>query len=284
MYRAMGVTKQGFHKHLNARLRNDEQACQLLKIIRDIRIDHPTMCCRTMYYKINPSFIGRDRFEALCRQYGYMSNNNKSARRTTNSNGVVRFDNLTIGLKLTSINQLWSSDITYFEIDNTFYYITFILDCFSRRILGHQVSSRLLTEHTTLPALKQAIQNRNHQLPPGIIFHSDGGGQYYDKAFLALTAKYKFNNSMCEFAYENGKAERLNGIIKNNYLKHWTINNLSQLTKQVDRAVRLYNHDKPHLSLCRKTPVEFEKQFPILDQQNKTINMNLNTPIVENLS
>jgi len=269
MYRAIGTTKQGFHKTLIRRRRYADEASQILEIIRQIRVDHPTMCCRAMYYKINPMFMGRDRFEALCRAHGFMVEKKKTGRRTTDSTGVIRFDNLTEDLELTDINQLWSSDITYYELNNVFYYITFILDCFSRVILGHQVSSRLYTEQTSLPALKKAIRNRKKQMPEGIIFHSDGGGQYYDKAFLHLTEKYKFRNSMCEFAYQNGKAERINGIIKNNYLKHWEIRDLSQLTKQVDRAVLLYNSDKPHSSLARMTPYEFEGQLANLVRQNK---------------
>ena len=269
MYRAIGITKQGFHKCLSRRRRYADEASQILEIIRQIRVDHPTMCCRAMYYKINPMFMGRDRFEALCREYGFMVQKSRSGRRTTDSTGVVRFDNLTEDLELTDINQMWSSDITYFELHNVFYYITFILDCFSRLILGHQVSSRLYTEQTSLPALKKAICKRKKQLPKGIIFHSDGGGQYYDKAFLDLTNKYEFKNSMCEFAYQNGKAERINGVIKNNYLKHWEIKDLGQLTKQVDRAIRLYNQDKPHSSLDRMTPCDFEKEFVNLTRQNK---------------
>ena len=146
--------------------------------------------------------------------------------------------------------------------------MTFILDCHSRKILGHAVSSRLLTEHTTLPAIKKAIRERGGQLKPGIVFHSDGGGQYYDDHFLKITNDHHFKNSMCKQAFENGKAERLNGVIKNNYLKHWSINTLSDLVKSVDRAVYLYNHDKPHIGLLRKTPVEFENELLNLPNQS----------------
>jgi transposase InsO family protein len=223
-----------------------------------------------MYFKINPVFVGRDRFEAICREYGFMVGLRKSSRRTTDSSGVVRFDNLLKDKQLTGINQAWSSDITYFEIDNTFYYITFILDCYSRRILGHQVSARLFTDQTSLPALKKAIKVRGVNLPEGIIFHSDGGGQYYDQDFLDLTKRFGFKNSMCEYAFENGKAERLNGVIKNNYLKHWEINDVGDLTKAVDRAVHLYNTDKPHSSLHRNTPISFEAKFSKLALSNPT--------------
>jgi transposase InsO family protein len=227
-----------------------------------------------MYYKINPVFMGRDRFEALCRANGFTVQKRKHGRRTTDSSGVIRFENLIKDLSITDINQVWSSDITYYEVENVFYYLTFYLDCFSRRILGHQVSTRLLSEHTSIPALKKAIENRRKQgpLPKGIIHHSDGGGQYYDNSFLKLSEQYKFRNSMCEYAYENGKSERVNGIIKNNYLKHWQINDFAELIKKVDRAVRLYNEDKPHTSLSRKTPKEFEEKLVKLPQQKQVEN------------
>ena len=286
LYQIGQISKQGFHKNLTRRRYYAEEKANLIKIICEIRVDHPTMCCRSMYYKINPVSMGRDRFESLCRSYGFTVIPRSNKRRTTDSTGVVRFDNLLKDLKLTSIDQAWSSDITYFELEGMFYYITFIIDCYSRRILGSHVSSRLFTEQTTLPAIVQAIKTRDNGIPPGMIFHSDGGGQYYDKIFLALTRRYGIRNSMCEYAYENGIAERINGVIKNNYLIHWNIRTLGDLTKSVDRAVHLYNEDKPHVSLQRMTPVEFERKTLNLQtrkegKQINTLNLEsqVNTPI-----
>ena len=222
-----------------------------------------------MFYKINPENMGRDKFELFCYESGFMTENKPNYIRTTNSNGVIRFDNLLENMELTDINQAYSSDITYYEVDNIFYYITFIIDCFSRRILGHVASKRLTTEQTTLPALQKAIKNRKNNLCKDIVFHSDGGGQYYDKEFMKLTAKYHFRNSMCEMAYENGKAERINGVIKNNYLKYLNIKSFDDLVKMLDRSVSLYNNDRPHKSLKYKTPMNFEKELLHLKQQNK---------------
>ena len=74
---------------------------------------------------------------------------------------------------------------------------------------------------------------------------------------------------MCEYAWENGKAERINGVIKNNYLAHKTISSYSELVKEVDRTVSLYNSDKPHIGLQRKSPITFEKELVLLQQQTK---------------
>lgn len=262
------MSKQAVHQLLDRRMQTAETNAYLKQIILLIRADHPTMSCRAMYHKIQPETIGRDKFEALCFAWGYMVEKPVNYHRTTNSNGVIRFDNLMVNAIITGINQVFVSDITYYELDK-FYYITFILDAYSRYIIGHNISDRLTTEKTTLPSLEKAIRTRKNNLPNGIIFHSDGGGQYYDKAFLTLTKKYQFKNSMCEFAYENGKAERINGVIKNNYLKHWNIKSYAELIKQVDRAVYLYNNEKPHKALNYRTPIEIEKEQLYLQQQTK---------------
>ncbi len=233
---------------------------QLVNIIDDIRQDHPTMGIRDLYFKIKPDTMGRDAFERFCKSMQLMSKPHKSFRRTTDSSGVIRFDNLMVMHKLTGLDQVWQSDISYYEVAGKFYYLTFILDAYSRRIVGYQTSKRLSTEHTTLPALTSAIKTRAGKNLSGLIFHSDGGGQYYDKEFLSLTQKIGVRNSMCEYAWENGKAERINGVIKNNYLRHRTIANFNQLVKEVDRSIYLYNYDKPHSKLMRMTPISFERK------------------------
>jgi putative transposase len=268
-FNALGTSKQAYHQALNRSKRYQGEVFLLVDLIKEIRVNHPTMNCRDMYYKINPFYVGRDKFEAICRECGFSVKKHINYQRTTDSSGVVRFPNLLADSKMTEIDQAWSSDITYFEVEGIFYYITFIIDNYSRRIVGHHTSSRLSTEHTSLPAIKLAIKTRGGQLKEGIIFHSDGGGQYYDDNFLELTSHHKFANSMCEAAWENGKAERINGVIKNNYLRHWNIKGIGELVKNVDRAVKLYNEEKPHIGLGRLSPVEFEKKFSNLAEENK---------------
>lgn len=275
LYKSVGVSKQAFHQKMDRELIIRSEQQQLLILIYQIREDHPTMGIRDMYFKLGSQTMGRDRFEAFCREEGLMVERAKNWRRTTDSTGVVRFDNLLADMSLTAINQAWQSDITYFEVAGRFFYITFVEDSFSRRILGYSVSKRLTTEQTTIPALKMAIGKRckERMLVEGVVFHSDGGGQYYDKEFLNLTQKTGIVNSMCEYPWENGKVERLNGIIKNNYLVHRTINNFDELIKEVDRTVSLYNNEKPHIELQRKSPNEFEKNYFCVGQQSSGSNI-----------
>jgi putative transposase len=258
-YAAIGISKQGLHQHLNSQLAKQSLFENLQSVTIRIREDHPTLSSRAMYYKIQPEGIGRDKFEQLCAEWGLTQARSVNRARTTFSTGVIRFDNHYKDRVFTRTEQAFVSDITYYEVAGRFYYITFIMDAYSRYIVGYSVSNRLKTEQTTLPAFQMLLKYKRWKLAPGIIFHSDGGGQYYDKDFIALTNKYKFKNSMCEYAYENGKAERINGIIKNNYLKHQDIKSFDQLEKVLDRSVSLYNNERPHKSLGYKTPKEIEK-------------------------
>lgn len=266
----LGVSKQAVHKALNKELKEHELRANLELMIKQIRQDHPTMSLRSMFYMIRPKNLGRDKFEAWTKEMGYMVERRSWRVNTTDSSGVIRFDNLLVGLRITELNQVWSSDITYYQVGDRFYYLCFIIDCHSRRILGHSVSEDLSTAETSIPSLKMAIRVRR-QVKEGVVFHSDGGGQYYCKEFLKLTGLHKMHNSMCEAAYENGQAERVNGTIKNNYLRYWSIESFADLKRSVDRAVRLYNHEKPHKSLKYLTPIEYEKQITLaLQTKSKT--------------
>jgi len=252
---------------IDRKMQARQQYGYLSKIIAEIRNDHPTLSCRAMYYKILPEKLGRDAFEQLCKELGYQTAKSVNKRRTTDSSGVIRFANLLEGLTLVKPDQAWASDITYFEVGSRYYYITFVMDCYSRLILGYSVSQRLVTEQTTLAALKMAIATRGGKVQKDIIIHSDGGGQYYDKDFLKFTQLHQMRNSMCEYAYENGKAERLNGTIKNNYLIHFDIKCYADLIKGVDRVIPLYNKERPHKSLNYVSPLMFENKFLTLQQQ-----------------
>jgi transposase InsO family protein len=246
-----------------------EKDAYLLNIINQVREDHPSMGCRDMYYLIQPEGIGRDMFESFCKDSGLLVKRAKNYRKTTDSSGVKRFENLVTCLEVTKLNQLWVSDITYYQVGEVFYYLTFIMDKCSRRIIGHKTSSRLLTSQSTLPALEMALKTRKNQDIEGVILHSDGGGQYYADTFLKITQKSGIQNSMCMYPWENPHAERINGVIKNNYLKYRNIQCFEELVKEVDRAVTLYNQEKPHIGLQRNSPINFEKNIFAIGKRNR---------------
>jgi len=258
IYRTVGISKQSFHQWSDRMLTRYEEQEQLLPIIRQIREDHPRLSCRKIYLKLKPNYMGRDRFEHFCHNNGFKLDVKKRRYRTTDSRGVIYFPNLLLNLdELTGINQLWVSDITYFDIGKQVYYLTFITDIYNREIVGYCASKTLRTEETTMIALKMAIKHRNIQKESDLIIHSDGGGQYYCKDFVRLTKTYGMNNSMGKTAFENPHAERLNGTIKNDYLIYYQPKDFIELKKMLIKAVNMYNQYRPHQSLSEHSPCEF---------------------------
>lgn len=219
-----------------------------------------------MYRLLQPVHLGRDRFEAMCFEHGFKVSVKRSYHRTTNSLGVTRFENLLQDYELTGVNQVWVSDITYYRIEEKFYYLTFIMDMYSRFIVGHSVSTNLSTPNTTIAALGRALKRR--KVRSGLIIHSDGGGQYYCKEWLSLTRNQKMQNSMCESPYENAHAERINGIIKNDYLAGYGPASWDQLLAMTKKAVEKYNYEKPHGALGQLSPNQYE-QLSTREQKEK---------------
>lgn len=260
VYQIVKISKQAFHQGLERELKKRGEQMELLPILMQIRKDHPILSCRHMYYMLNPMYMGRDQFERFCYTQGLKVVPLKRFYRTTDSLGVRRFPNLILETDtITGINQIWVSDITYFQLPDKVYFITLIQDLFSRKIVGWNLSDTLRTEETTLKALAMAIRERKLPRKSNLIFHSDGGGQYYSKEFRKLTDLYGIRNSMCETVYENPHAERINGTIKNNYLIPYAPQNSQQLEKMLPKVIFLYNCQKPHLSLNRCTPDSFER-------------------------
>ena len=274
IYRWIGMSKQNVHQRLNRDLHQWEEKEQLKGIIRQVREDHPAMGARLLFTKLSPQTMGRDRFFSWYRSEGLAIKARKNWRRTTDSSGVIRFKNLTDQIELTGVNQLWVSDITYFDIGEKFYYLTMVMDQYSRKVKGFQVSRSLRSEETTIPALTMAMKNLTPGQKP--IIHSDGGGQYYSKSFLELT-RDRFVNSMGKSAYENPYAERLNRTIKNDYLFHYKPETFENLKASMTRAVNMYNDGKPHQALKGLTPKEFEHRkmasVIMFNQPSKTVNL-----------
>ncbi|HLP71381.1 MAG TPA: IS3 family transposase [Bacteroidales bacterium] len=260
------MSKQSFYQMLTRRKHKLEEQEQLIPLIEEVRSDHPRMSARDIYFKLKPSCMGRDQFERFCMQSGYRIKPLHNYRVTTNSLGVTRFPNLVKDLEVTRVNQVFVSDITYYDIGDKTYYLTFIMDLFNREIVGWSESENLRTENTTMPALDILVKERGRASLKGAILHSDGGGQYYSNDFKALTKSLEMLNSMTEEkVYENSHAERLNGIIKNNYLYPYNPTNRRALKGLLERAIVMYNTDKPHSSLGKMTPVEFRESVENVD-------------------
>lgn len=204
--------------------------------------------------------MGRDRFFEVLRNQALLLAPLPKAPRTTNSNhSLPVFTNLIKGLELTGPNQVWVSDITYIRTQEDFVYLSLITDKYSRKVVGYHVG-RTLDAQDTLKALSMALA----QLPEGVhpIHHSDRGCQYCSHEYVKELKEHGMSVSMTEQDHcaENAMAERVNGILKQEYFLNYTFQSVAQVCKAVDEAVWLYNTRRPHRSLGLCTPEEIHRK------------------------
>jgi putative transposase len=268
---AAEMSRQAYYQAIKAERDAKDDYQRYLLVIVGLREIHPGMGLREIYRIAQPEGIGGDAFMQLGLVNGYQLQCHANPTRTTYSTKSHRYSNLLGGKWFTGVNQLWSSDITYFQLHGVTYYIVFILDVYSRRIVGWNVEANMRTE-SLMCALKLALETRgieNYQ--ETLIHHSDKGTQYASNLYTEALEAQGIQISMCNEVYENTHIERVNGTIKNQYLEYWkgNITDLNSLKKQLDKAVNTYNNLRSHTSLNRLTPVQFEKRIENLQIKDR---------------
>lgn len=257
LYELVGVTRQGHHQWLGRQANASLRDSALLEEAAYLRKDHPRMGARKMHIVLQPE-LGRDRYEALLLDNGMRVSAVRNYSRTTYAHPSIRYPNLIHGLVVTGINQLWVSDITYVPFEGRFFYVTLITDVYSRMIIG-AVASRTLRAEANVRALRQAIAYRRGNLPSGLIHHSDRGSQYVYELYVGLLDQHCIRISMGNKAWENAHAERVNGIVKNEYLIPLGIKGFDHLVSSLRRNVKKVNQQRPHSQLPQSmTPYAFE--------------------------
>ena len=204
---------------------------------------------------------GRDTFFDILRHHDLLVKPKRNGHRTTYA-GFLRYPNLIEDLEITHPNQVWVSDITYITTEEGFVYLALITDLYSRFIIGYDISSSLAVEGAQRAlenATKNALKNTVKKKLEGLIHHSDHGVQYTAYAYQDQLNDFLMKASMGEVGncYDNAVAERVNGILKNEYNLDALFLNLAQAQQAVHEIVWLYNFDRPHLSLDMATPAEF---------------------------
>lgn len=200
--------------------------------------------------------IGRDKFFDLLRRKGLLVKRRRKYAVTTDSyHGFRKYSNLISDWRPGRANELWVADITYLRTRNSFVYLSLLTDAYSRKIVGWQVSNSLAIEGT-LKALKMAI--RQAPTNSNTIHHSDRGIQYCCKEYVRLLKKKKMKISMAAAGncYENAMAERVNGILKDEYGLDETFKDFQEANTAAKEAIRIYNELRPHWALNLKIPSE----------------------------
>lgn len=257
-----GITPQA---HYQQQKREEQQQARgeiVLELVRQIRRKHPRMGGRKMLDKIQPILaaegisLGRDRFFCLLGTQNMLVRRKKAYRRTTQA-GNWRALNLLSGLTISRPNQVLVGDITYLELQSGgFAYLFLLMDLYSRYILGWRVATSLTT-NGALDCLEMAF-GRMVGSCPGLIHHSDHGVQYTSRAYRNMLLANQARSSMGAVGncYDNIFAERLIGILKDEYLLDVPFVEYAQVRPAVAQAVYYYNTDRPHLSLKMATPVQ----------------------------
>lgn len=267
----MNISKQAVHQHFDRKQEQDEKLIALLCAVEQERAIHKRCGLEKLYYLIQPDWMGRDRFCALLMDLGYGVGKTKNYRRTTYAVSS-RYENLIEGMMVNRPWQVVQTDITYFELQGRFYYLTFLIDVYTKSIVGYQASDRLMAE-ANIEALLMMIAQGKEKLH-GLIHHSDRGShgvarRYIDKDYVGLLVKHGIHISMCKEAYQNAYAERVNGIIKNEYLYEMNIKDFKELKRQLKKVVKHYNQRRPHRSLHYQSPAQFEKDWQDMKEAQK---------------
>lgn len=253
-----GISRQAHHQALLRLFQEGQKATLYVRSMEQVREIHPGMGLRTMYEMLQPDGIGRDAFVALGLQEGFRLKTVEKQTRTTYSTKSNRYGNLLGDVEFNGINQVWSSDITYLYCLDQFFYIVLVMDVYSRRLIGYNIADNMRAE-SNVAALQMALQLRGidnyHQ---SLIHHSDKGTQYASDAYTQTLDSYEIRISMCNEVYENTHIERVNDTIKNQYLNRKEINNKRQLKDQMAATIKAYNESRPHQSLSKMSPIEFE--------------------------
>ena len=263
LYQVAGITRQGYHKKRKTQESEAHLFSHLKHAVLELREDHPRMGARKLYLLLNlEGIIGINKFENFLSQEGLGIKHKKSPYITTNSNHVFyKYSNLLYGIKLTGVNQVWGSDITYFIINESVYYIVFIEDLYSRKILGYSANNNMLHDNN-MEVLSNSIKMRKGEDLGNLIHHSDKGGQFCSTNYINLLNKHGIKISMANNSLENPYVERLNGILKNDYLYPGNrVKDLKSLRKELDTVVVLYNEVRPHSQLGGMAPAQFERQI-----------------------
>lgn len=248
----------------------------VLKLVQEIREDLPRAGVPKLHFMLQEQLkahgikMGRDALYQLLAEHGYLLRYRKRKARTTNSNHPYKkYPNLIRDIKyLTRPGQLWVSDITYIRLLHGFGYLSIITDAYSHKIIGHCLHPTLHSDGPINALLMAAKSTRQTTL----IHHSDRGIQYCCADYVKLLDHYKIQISMTENGdpYENALAERINGILKTEFLLDKTFASFPEAAATVNNAVEKYNHIRPHDSCDKLTPVQAHEHNGYLYKHWKT--------------
>jgi transposase InsO family protein len=272
-----GIDRQVYYRKIKRRSIKQDKAQLVVQLVLEIRTQMPRIGSKKLYYLLNQDLktlkIGRDKFIDILRANHMLVIPKRSYHITTNSHHRFRkYKNQLLDLQINKPEQVWVSDITYIGKREKPCYLSLITDAYSKKIVGYNVSDNLNTE-SSLIALRLAVkQRKNKEIP--LIHHSDRGLQYCANEYQKLLSKNYIQPSMTQNSdpYENAVAERINGILKQEFSIDKYNKDLPIMKQIIKETVDIYNEKRPHLSNHMLTPNQMHEQSKLIMKTYKTKN------------
>lgn len=264
-----GLSRQSYYKNKTSRVKRNADLIIVRDLVMRIRCRMPRIGTRKLYYLIKDELtesnikIGRDVLFNFLRAEHLLIKPKRSYVKTTNSkHWMKKHPNLIKNMEITRPEQLWVSDITYIQTEQGHNYLSLITDAYSKKIMGYELLDNLSTAGP-LKALESALKNRKYT--HDLIHHSDRGLQYCSSDYINTLKENNVKISMTENGdpYENAIAERINGILKYEFLIIDGFKNHLEAIEVIKESVGIYNNERPHLSCEMLTPNQTHLQQEI---------------------
>jgi len=272
-----GIDRQVYYRKIKRRIIKQDKAQLVVNMVVEIRQQMPRIGAKKLYYLLTTELktlqIGRDKFIDILRANHLLIVPKRCYHVTTNSHHRFRkYKNQLLDLQINKPEQVWVSDITYIGKREKPCYLSLITDAYSKKIVGYNVSDNLSTE-SSLIALRLAIKQRKNK-DFVLIHHSDRGLQYCANEYQKLLSKNRIKPSMTQNSdpYENAVAERINGILKQEFYIDKYHKDLPIMKQIIKETIEIYNEKRPHLSNQMLTPNQMHQQCEIKMKTYKTKN------------
>ena len=272
-----GIDRQVYYRKIKRHIIKQDKAQLVVQLVLEIRTQMPRIGAKKLYYLLGNDLktlkIGRDKFIDILRANHLLIILKRSYHITTNSHHRFRkHKNQLLDLQINQPEQVWVSDITYIGKREKPCYLSLITDAYSKKIVGYNVSDNLNKE-SSLVALRVALKQRKNKETP-LIHHSDRGLQYCANEYQKLLSKNQIQPSMTQNSdpYENAVAERINGILKQEFYIDKYNKDLPIMKQIIKETVEIYNQKRPHLSNHMLTPNQMHEQSKVVMKTYKTKN------------
>ena len=273
-----GLSRQSYYKSKMSRIKRNADLIIVRDMVMRIRCKMPRIGARKLYYLIKDELnvlhikIGRDVLFNFLRAEHMLIKPKRSYVKTTNSkHWMKKYPSLIKNVEVTKPEQLWVSDITYIQTEQGHNYLSLITDAYSKKIVGYELLNNLSTEGP-LKALESALKSRKYT--HNLIHHSDRGLQYCSADYINKLTQNNVKVSMTENGdpYENAIAERINGILKYEFLIINGFKNHLEALTVIKESIGIYNDERPHLSCEMLTPnqTHLQQEIQIKKWKKKT--------------